>query len=337
MTQAPPLRAFTEEDGDFRHVAGRTIAFIGYGNQGRAQALNLRDSGAERIIVGTASDDTWGQAKADGFEPRNAADAASVGEIIFLLVPDEVLPEVFRDDIAPNLNANNTLVFASGYNLAFAGIQPAVDLDVVLLAPRMIGRQVRQLFERGDGFYCYVSVEQDASGRAWPTLLALAKGIGALRRGAFELSAWDETVIDLYMEQGFGAAYGSLVFQALAVGIDAGISPEALVLELYLSGEMGETVQAMAELGFVEQSRLHSPTSQYGGMTRSLRFDREPLRKHLQQALNEIRSGAFAKEWAEERASNYAKFNEFRSLADKANPFTAIEQRIRTATDDNRA
>jgi ketol-acid reductoisomerase len=139
------------------------------------------------------------------------------------------------------------------------------------------------------------------------------------------------------MEQGFGAAYGSLVFQTLAVGIEAGISPEALVLELYLSGEMGETVQAMAELGFVEQSRLHSPTSQYGGMTRSLRLDREPLRRHLQQALDEIRSGAFAKEWAEERASNYAKFNEFRSLADKANPFTAIEQRIRAATDDTQA
>jgi ketol-acid reductoisomerase len=339
MSEAPPpLRPFATGDGDLRALAGRAIAFIGYGNQGRAQALNLRDSLRAAsidvpIAVSALPDGTREQARADGFQTRPVAEAARDADVLFLLVPDEALPQVFTQEIAPQLQTNDALVFASGYNLAFDLIDVPAGVDIVMLAPRMIGRGLRLHYKRGEGFYTYVSVERDASGRAWPLLLALAEAIGSLRGGALELSARQETVIDLYMEQGFGALFGRLVFETLAAAVEAGLPPEAMVLELYLSGEMAETMQAMADLGFVEQSRLHSLTSQYGGMTRSLRVDREPIRKHLQQVLDEITSGAFAKEWAAEQAAGHENFERLRRLGAEHNPFTPIEARLRELLD----
>ena len=335
MSNSPALRAFGERDGDLRDLAGRTIAFIGYGNQGRAQALNLRDSlraasmGNVTIIASALRDETWAHAEADGFPVRPVPEAARAGDVLFLLVPDETLPEIFPTEIAPHLVANDALVLASGYNLAFGEVEIPEHADVVLLAPRMIGRGLRLHYERGEGFYTYVSVERNASGRAWPLVLALAKGIGSLRGGAIEISARQEAVIDLYMEQGFGALFGRLIFETLAAAVEAGLPPEAMVLELYLSGEMTETVQAMADLGFFEQSLLHSRTSQYGGMTRSFRVDREAIQEHLKQAIQEISSGEFAREWAAERVSGAQNFEKQRELGRQLNPFTPIEQRLR--------
>ena len=325
------FRAFGEADGDISELKGRTIAIIGYGNQGRAQALNLRDSGVERLIVASLQDDSWTQAEADGFSPRATAEAARDADILFLLIPDEDLPAAWESQIAPHLQANDAIVVASGYNLAFDEVKPPPHVDVVMLAPRMIGRQMRQIYERGEGFYSYVSVEQDASGRAWPLVLALAKGIGTLRLGAFELSARDETMLDLFAEQGFGALLGSLFYLMLDVGVQAGLPPEAMVLDLYLSGEMTETFQAMAELGFVKQARLHSPTSQYGGMMRSMALDREPMRRHLEMVMEELKSGAFARQWAAERKGNYENFKRVQGLARGADPFSPIEERLHAA------
>jgi len=334
MTDPTSLRVFGQGDGDLSHLRGQTVAFVGYGNQGRAQALNLRDSlrseGIEAsITISALRDKTWQHAERDGFDARSVADAVTAANVVFLLIPDEVLAEVFAAEIAPNLTPNASLVFASGYNLFYEAISVPDNVDVVLLAPRMIGEKVRELYERGEGYYSYLAVEQDASGDAWNTLLALAKGIGTLRLGALEISAKQETIIDLFMEQGYGALFGRLVFETLAAAVEAGMPAEAMILELYLSGEMAETMHAMAEHGFVEQSRLHSPTSQYGGMTRSLRVDREALRKHLLTALEEISSGAFAKEWAEERASGYKNFENLRALGTQHNPFTPAEHRLR--------
>jgi ketol-acid reductoisomerase len=190
---------------------------------------------------------------------------------------------------------------------------------------------MRQLFEQGKGFYSYVSVEQDASGRGWPTVLALAKGIGTLRAGAFALSARDEAVLDLFHEQAFGSLLGSTMLLMVEVGQQAGLPPEALVLDYYLSGEMAQTFQTMADLGFYEQSLLHSLTSQYGGMMRTFSLDREPLRQHLQRVMEEILSGAFAQQWAAERLAGYANFEKLRTLARAANPFGPIEERLRAA------
>lgn len=333
---APPLRAFGAADGDVELLKARTVAFIGYGNQGRAQALNLRETLQTKsidcgIVIGTERDETWQQAESDGFSPKAVSEASAEADILFLLVPDEVLPEIFKDQIRPHLQQHDTLVLASGYNVTYEAIDLPSDVDVVLLAPRMIGRQLRQLYEQGKGFYSYVSVEQDASGDAWKTLLALASGIGTLASpgAAFELSARDETILDLYHEQGFGSLLGMTFYTMLEVGIEAGIPAEAMALDLYLSGEVAETLQAMADVGFYEQAKLHSRTSQYGGMMRSLGLDREPLRKHLQMVVQEVKDGTFAKQWAEEQASGSENFENLRNLAGKMNPFTPIEKRIR--------
>ena len=332
MTNPPPaIRAFGESDGDLRQLAGRRLAIIGYGNQGRAQALNLRDSGVPDILVATLRDDSWAQAEHDGFAVRPVAEAAQAADILFLLIPDEELPAAFPAEIAPHLRQHDTIVLASGYNLAFGELALPSNVDVLLLAPRMIGRQLRELYEQGEGFYSYLSVEQDASGRAWPTLLALAKGIGTLRLGALELSAKDEAVLDLFHEQGFGSLLGATVMLMLEVGVEAGLPPEAMVLDLYLSGEMAQTFQAMADLGFVEQARLHSPTSQYGGMMRTIGLDREPIRRHLLQVIDEIRSGDFARQWSAERDANYENFERLRELGREHNPFSPIEERLRAA------
>ncbi len=340
----PPLRAFGEGDGDLRHLSDRTVGFVGYGNQGRAQALNLRDSlrgepreGGANIIVGTLEDDSWKQAEADGFPVRPIAEAAGAADVLLLLIPDEALPETFRGQIAPHLQQNDALVFASGYNLAFDRLDVRRDVDILLLAPRMIGRQLRQLYEQGRGFYSYVSVEQDASGHAWDILLALAKGIGTLSAsggGAFGLAARNEAILDLYHEQGFGSLLGTTMMLMLDVGLQAGLPPEALILDFYLSGEIAQTFQAMADIGFVEQSRLHSRTSQYGGMMRTIAMDREPIRQHLQRIMDEVSNGDFARQWAAEREDGYQNFERLRALAAEANPFSPIEARIRAALDE---
>lgn len=343
----PALPAFGQGDGDLRYLTDRTVGFIGYGNQGRAQALNLRDSlraelseGSASIIVGTLQDDSWAQAEADGFSVQPIAEAAGAGDVLLLLIPDEELPATFRGQIAPHLQPNDALVFASGYNLAFDRLEVRRDVDILLLAPRMIGRQLRQLYERRRGFYSYLSVEQDASGRAWDVLLALAKGIGTLSAsggGAFELSARNEAILDLYHEQGFGSLLGTTILLMLEVGLQAGLPPEALILDFYLSGEVAQTFQAMADIGFVEQSRLHSPTSQYGGMMRTIAMDREPIRQHLQRVMDEVSNGDFARQWAAEREAGYQNFERLRSIAAQANPFSPIEARIRAALEEAHA
>lgn len=337
MSEATPtFRAFGAADGNSKQLDGHTVAFIGYGNQGRAQALNLRDTLSSssikcNIIVGTERDATWQQAEADGFAVQTVAEAAHPADILFLLVPDEVLPDVFVEQIKPHLKPHDLIVFASGYNLTYEGISPPDNIDIALLAPRMIGRKVRELYEKGHGFYSYISVEQDTSGSAWKILLALAAGIGTLAPpgGAFELSAKDETILDLYHEQGFGSLLGMTFYTMLEVGIEAGIPAEAMALDLYLSGEVAETFHAMAELGFYEQAKLHSRTSQYGGMMRSLALDREPIRQHLEKVLREVKDGTFARQWAEEQASGAKNFEQLRDLAGQANPFTPIEKRIK--------
>ncbi len=323
------MRAFVEHHGDLTVLRDRTIGVIGYGNQGRAQALNLRDSGIERIRVATLPDESRDLAKADGFAVGDVQEAAKAADVLLLLIPDEELPDVFDEQIQPHLEANDAIVLASGYSLAFAGFEPPPHVDVLLLAPRMIGGKVRTLYESGAGFFSYVSVEQDASGYGWPLVLALAKGIGSLRAGAFELPAGVEALLDLYHEQAFGSVLGVTLALMLDVGTSAGIPPEALALDLYLSREVAQSLEAAAEVGFYEQSRLHSLTSQYGGMMRAMELDGSPLRAHFARVLADVQSGEFSRRWHEERGAGYRSFNQLRDLARRANPFTPIEERVR--------
>ena len=295
---------FHDEDADLRALEGKTLAVVGYGNQGRSQALNLRDSGLP-VVVGSVADASAERARSDGFEVLPIGEACARADAVLLLVPDEVMPAVYREHVAPNLQAGNLVDFASGYNVAFGLMELDPGLDVGMVAPRMIGPGVRDTYVRGQGFPSFVGVHQDATGRAKERILALAKGLGSTRAGCIELSLHDEACLDLFTEQGFGPAFGRVLMTAVDVLVEAGYPPEAVLLELYLSGELAYTFEKIREVGVTKQMDFHSRTSQYGSITRGIRWLDlgGVVAERMKQVLEEIRSGEFAREWSGAQAT----------------------------------
>jgi ketol-acid reductoisomerase len=322
---------YHDSDADLAALAGATVAVVGYGNQGRSQALNLRDSGFD-VVVGNRRDEALEQAERDGFEVLPIEEACARAQAVMLLIPDEAMPAVYAERVAPGLEAGDLVSFASGYNVAFGLIQPAADLDVVLIAPRMIGIGVRETFERGSGFPSFVGVHQDASGRALPRMLALCKGIGSTRAGCIEMSMHDEATLDLFTEQGFGPAFGRVMMSAVDLLVGAGYPPEAVLVELYLSGELAYSLEKIREVGMLRQMDFHSHTSQYGSITRGARYlglD-APLKQIMGAVLEEIRSGRFADEWSHHQEDAAALFEKIRRARD-AMPFARWEDAARSA------
>ena len=305
-------RMYFEEDSDLRHLADQTICIVGYGNQGRAQALNMRDSGLS-VIVGSRRDMSYKTALQDGFAVFPVDEAAARSDIIFLLVPDEVMAQVFGQDIAPNLAPGNMLVFASGYNIAFGLIQPPSDIDVVLIAPRMIGAGVRDTYLSGEGFPSLVAVHHSATETAFERMLALCEGIGSAKMGVIESSFLEETTVDLFAEQ-VGFLYA--VRRYCEVLVEAGCSPEAAMLEFYASGEGIETARAYRDIGLWDQITLHSRTSQYGQevTSRLSPEDEETERARLRAIISHIQDGSFAREWTAEQQAGFPEFNRVRDL-----------------------
>ena len=320
-------RIYHDKDADLRYLKGKTIAVIGYGNQGRAQALNLRDSGLE-ALVGTLKDPSWAQAEQDGMAVLSIREAASEGDILLLLIPDEVMPEAFTQEIVPQLKENKVIAFASGYNIAFGLIKPPPFVDVILLAPRMIGVGVRELYLNGQGFPSFIAVEQNHSGQAKDILLALAKGIGSTKAGVIEVTFAQEAEIDLFTEQAVGPIMSAAIQTAIEVEIEAGYPPEAVLLELYMSGEMGIVFNQIVEKGFIRQMELHSRTSQYGTMTRRPLFATPELKTKMKDVLAKIRSGEFAREWTAEQQAGQPLFNELKRKA-LEHPLNALEDKVR--------
>lgn len=320
-------RMYQDSEADLAVLAGKPIAIIGYGNQGRAQALNLRDSGLE-VIVGGIADESLARAQADGFETMDIATAAARGDVLCLLLPDEVQKPIFQADIRPNLRAGKTLDFAHGYAIHYGLIVPPPEVDVILVAPRMIGAVVRELFVKGKGAPACVGVFQDATGEAWAKALAFAKGMGATRGGAIHSSFAEETELDHFTEQVFWPAVFRMFLESFDLLVAAGYSPEVVALELWASGEPGEVMLKMAELGLFKQMALHSRTSQYGTLTRTRTFLSDDIRERIRRGLETIRSGRFSREWEAEQAAGYPTFNRLREQA-LAHPINQVEQRLR--------
>lgn len=320
---------YYDQDADLHVLKGRPIGVIGYGNQGRAQALNLRDSGLH-TIVGVRWDDTRQQAVEDGFDVLSIREAAAGAEVVLLLIPDEVMPEVFENEVLPALSVGRTVCFASGYNVAFGLIGPVAGVDVVMVAPRMIGAGVRQRYLEGKGFPSFVGVHQNATGNALRTALAIAKGIGSTRSGVMAVTFAEEAELDLFTEQAFGPAFGQVLLSAIQTLVDAGYPVEAVMIELILSGEFAYSMQKIAEMGFFEQMELHSHTSQYGSMTRSMRFTNPQISQTMREVLGEIRSGAFAREWTAEQKAGLPLFNQIRELRNQ-HPIAQWERKTRDA------
>ncbi len=290
-------KIYPPESADPGTLRGRLVAVIGYGNQGRAQALNLRDNGVA-VIIGNNADGYAERAAEDGFEVLDIPTAVVRAEIVMLLIPDEVLTAVFEERVKPHLKPGSALVFASGYNIAFGLIQVPADVDVILLAPRMIGVGIRERFLTGEGFYCLVGVEQDASGTAEEIMQALTWAIGGLQKPAIAVTFKQEAALDLFNEQAFGPAFGRVLLTAISVLLEKGLPPEAVLVEMYISEEMAYTYQKMAQAGLVRQTLFHSPTSQYGAMSRGTRFLRMGLRRRMSRIFDEIERGDFAREWS---------------------------------------
>lgn len=323
-------RVYFDKDADLSVLEGKLIAIIGYGNQGRAQALNLRDSGL-KVIIGNIEDEYREVALKDGFEVLSIAEACKA-DIIMILLPDEIQAEIFNKDILPNLSKNKVIDFATGYNIAFkeiTGLNPPAFVDVVMIAPRMIGIGVRDTYVSGEGFFSFVGVWQDHSGSAKQILLALAKAVGTTKRGAIETTFEQEAHLDLFTEQVFGPAFGNVLRNSIKVLLEEGLyPPEAVMVEILLSGEFSYGLKEMAEFGIVEQMDHHSPTSQYGSMSHGATFMDERLPELMRKGLKEIQSGKFAREWARVQKRGKDPLKPLKEAA-RNMPFIQTEKKVR--------
>lgn len=319
-------RVFYDQDASLSALEGLTVGILGYGNQGRAWSLNLRDSGVE-VLVGNIRDEYWEKAEAEGFKVYELSEAARLADILCILLPDEVQPIVYREYVEPRLEEGKMLVFAHGFTVRYNAINPPGYVDLALLAPRMIGSGVRRLYEEGSGAPAFVAVKQDYTGRAWPRILGLAKALGFTRVGLLESSFEEETELDLFTEQAVMPIILSAFTKAYEILASEGYSREAVILELIASGELIEVFRQACKLGLLGQLKLHSRTSQYGQLSRIRRFS-ELLEEPMRKSLEEIRSGRFAEEWMSEQARGYP---EFRRLLEEAlsSPLQKTEEEVK--------
>ncbi len=321
---------YRDADADPSALAGQRVAVLGYGNLGRPASMNLRDSGLD-VLVGSRSQRAAAQARDDGFSVSSLEEALTSAAVVWVALPDELVPDLLAPTAPSRPQPGAMLCFPSGYNLAFELLKLPEDVDVVLLAPRMIGARIRQLFEAGEGFYSFISVEKDATGTARARLLALAKAFGTLRGGALEVPARTEAALDLFVEQSLGPELGAAVLAAFEVGTAHGLPPEALALELYLSGEMAATWQAFAERGFYPGVRLHGHSASFGGFLRMAEIDVEAIKRRFEAALEDITTGGFAAKFQDELASG----SPIRALIDAMtagdDPLSVAENRVRHA------
>jgi ketol-acid reductoisomerase len=294
---------YYERDADLAELAGRSLAVVGYGNQGRSWALNLRDAGlAPQICV--RADSTRERAQQDGFATCDVAQA-SEADVVCVLVPDDAIPSLplrRRDD--------QLTIVASGYTLAFGRFAPPGDLGMV--APRMLGPEVRRCYEERVGFITAVGVQRDATGCALARTLAVAKAIGGLQQGALALTPHQEAVLDLAVEQVLSPALAHVNGAFVRCMLQQGIPLEAVMTELVLSGEVERTYGLLREQGFAGQFEYHSPTSQYGQLSRRGAYDALDFAPLMQRLADDIASGRFADEWDAESVAGHPRLAELK-------------------------
>jgi len=300
-----------EDSGDLSLLEGKTVAIIGYGSQGHAHALNLKDSGVQ-VVVGLRPDSaSRKEAEAEGLEVFPVADAASRGDIVMILLPDEKQAEVWEREISDGIAPGNLLLFAHGFTIHFGQIQAPVGVDVGMVAPKGPGHLVRRQFVEGQGVPCLIAIHQDATGNARDLILAYAKGIGGMRAGVIETTFKDETETDLFGEQSVlcGGAT-ELVRAGFETLVEAGYDPRLAYFECL--HELKLIVDLMYEKGITGMRHSISNTAEYGDLTRGKRVIGEETRKAMKQILADIQSGEFAKEWIAENRAGQENFQRMR-------------------------
>ncbi|MFH0983636.1 MAG: ketol-acid reductoisomerase [Planctomycetota bacterium] len=320
------LRIYRENDANLDVLKGRTIAVIGYGNQGRAHALNLRDSGL-MVRVGQRSGTSFERARAEAFNPIPVSEAVHAAGLVVMALPDETAAAIYAESIAPALRAGQTLGFVHGFNIRFGLIVPPEGVDVIMVAPKGPGTLLRSLYVEGKGLPALVAVERDASGRAWETALAWATGIGSVRAAVIESTFAAETETDLFGEQvvlcGGVTALMKAAFDTL---VEAGYAPEFAYLEC--AHELKQIVDLLYEAGLSGMYARISNTAKYGGLTRGPRMVDEGARQEMRKVLDEIRSGAFAREWIAECRAGKPRMQPLQAR-DVAGPFEQAGRTVR--------
>jgi len=295
------MRKYSVDNKDIGLIAEKSVAILGYGSQGRAQANNLRDSGIN-VIIGNRPGKSFDQAVSDGFSVMSVENAVMRSDILGIFFPDESAAEIYAKDIAPYLKEGQCLVFAHGFNIHFGFITPPEFTDVVLVAPKGVGPMVRKLYQEGSGVPSLVAVHQDHTGRALNTALGFAAGIGSARTAVLASTFQDETETDLFGEQAvICGGLPALISAAYDTLVNAGYPPELAFSEC--AHEVKLVVDLIYEGGFAKMHDFVSKTAGYGGITRGGRVIGKESKKVMAEILDEIRSGAFADEWMAEKRS----------------------------------
>ena len=298
-------RVFYDQDGDLESLRNVKVGVIGYGIQGRAQSLNLRDSGID-VLVGNRSDSYSETAASDGFQVHSIPEVASAADVLLLLIPDQAHGDIYRSHIEPNLRNGGGLVVAHGYSLHYKEIEPRSDIDVMLLAPRMPGRPIRDYFLRGSGVPAFVDVYQDASGEAWKVVLALAKAMGFTRPGALHVEVKHETELDLFVEQFLVPTIIKAIQVSFDELVEAGYPPLPALMELYASGELGEVLLLASKAGIFQGFQKNaSPTCQFGiasSYPKALVSDPGSL---IQEVIRRLQDGEFTRALQREGDAGY--------------------------------
>jgi len=302
------MKVFYDQDADLKYLDGKTVAIIGYGSQGHAQALNLKESGVRVLVAEVPGSENWEKAAADGFEPLKAAEAAEMGDIIQILIPDDKQASVYNSDIAPHMKSGKALMFSHGFNIHFGQIKPPQDVDVFMIAPKSPGHLVRRMYVEGVGVPSLVAVHQDYTGNALNIALAYAKGIGSTRAGVIETTFKEETETDLFGEQVvLCGGVTELVRSGFDTLVEAGYQPEIAYFECL--HELKLIVDLMYEGGISWMRYSISDTAEYGDLTRGKRIITQETRAEMKRILEEIQNGSFAREWLLENQVGRPVFN----------------------------
>ena len=305
------VKVYYDKDADLGMLKGKTVAIIGYGSQGHAQAQNLRDSGVKVIIAELEGTDNYKLALEHGFKPVSAAEAAKNADIIQMLVPDDVQAKIYHADIKQNMKKGKALVFSHGFNIHFGCIEPPKDVDVFMVAPKGPGHLVRSVFVEGGGVPCLIAIHQNASKKAKKMALAYAKGIGGTRAGVLETTFAEETETDLFGEQTvLCGGVTRLVMAGFETLVEAGYQPEIAYFECL--HELKLITDLMYQGGIAWMRYSISDTAEYGDLTRGDRIISDETKKEMKKILKEIQSGEFAGEWLLENIAGRPRFKALR-------------------------
>lgn len=320
-------KRFYEKDGDLGLLKGQTVAIIGYGSQGHAHALNLRDSGVDVVVGLYAGSKSWAKAEAAGLRVMTTADAAKAAQVVMILVSDHIQADLYHAEIAPGMTPGKTLMFAHGFNIHYGQIKPPEGVDVSMVAPKAPGHRVRELFTEGVGVPGLAAVAQDASGQAVDRALAYALALGCLKAGVIETTFREETESDLFGEQAvLCGGVSELIRAGFETLTEAGYAPEIAYFECL--HELKLIVDLIQEGGLSYMRYSVSDTAEYGDYTRGPRVVNEQTRAEMKKILSEVQSGEFARQWIDENRSGRKGFLAMREAA-KNQPLERVGAELR--------